>query len=282
MTLATETRELAVAMGAPEAQTSLELSSELSARVESVCDLRKAIQALENQLKPVPVISDAEVEASLNQAHALLIQFRTAVGREGESDTAIVRETKLVEDAAAEIAAMRVRLKRVGSARAVIDDLLRSQSDQVLAEQVLRENAAAIASTFAKLHAPSEFDVSVDDGLQIVRRSSGRIIDLAQMSSGQRAAYALSLFLAMNGRIRSGPRVLLFDDPVSHVDDINILSFLDHLRDIALTNQRQIFFATADAKLAALFVHKFSFLGNERFKRLELTREDVDVESRGA
>ena len=279
LALATETRELAVATGAPEAQTPLGLSSELTARIEGVGDLRKATQALENQLRPVSAFSDAEVEARLNQAHDLLIQLRTAVGRERESDDAIVRETKLVEDAAAEITALRVRLKRIEIAQAVIDDLLKRHSDRVLAEQVLRENAAAIASTFAKLHAPNEFDVSVDDGLQIVRRSSGKSVDLDQMSSGQRAAYALSLFLAMNGRIRSGPRVLLFDDPISHVDDINSLSFLDHLRDIALTGQRQIFFATADAKLAALFEHKFSFLGNERFKQLELTREDVDVES---
>lgn len=279
LALATETRELAVATGAPQAQTPVELSSKLTARIESVGDLRKATQALETQLRPLSTFSDAEVAARLNQAHELLIQLRTAVGRERESDEVIVRETKLVEDVVAEIAALRVKLKRVEIAREVIDDLLKSQSDRVLAEQVLRENAAAIASTFSKLHAPNEFDVSVDDGLQIVRRSSGKSIDLDQMSSGQRTAYALSLFLAMNGRIRSGPRVLLFDDPISHVDDINSLSFLDHLRDIALTGQRQIFFATADAKLAALFAHKFSFFGNERFKQLELTREDVDVES---
>lgn len=65
--------------------------------------------------------------------------------------------------------------------------------------------------------------------------------------------------------------VLLFDDPVAHVDDINVLSFLDHLRDLAINGSRQIFFATADTKLAGLFRHKFRFLGEE-FKELPLSR----------
>jgi len=66
---------------------------------------------------------------------------------------------------------------------------------------------------------------------------------------------------------------MLIDDPVAHVDDLNTLSFLDYLRDLAATGQRQIFFATADEKLAAIFTHKFSFLGEQEFKSYELARE---------
>ena len=76
----------------------------------------------------------------------------------------------------------------------------------------------------------------------------------------------------MNARLTTGPRVIIFDDPVAHVDDINTLSFLDHLREIALGGERQIFFATADSKLAGLFARKFRFMG-ERFKQIELARE---------
>lgn len=61
------------------------------------------------------------------------------------------------------------------------------------------------------------------------------------------------------------------DDPVAHIDDINMLSFLDHLRQLAIGGSRQIFFATADTKLAGLFRHKFRFLGDE-FKELRLSR----------
>lgn len=66
--------------------------------------------------------------------------------------------------------------------------------------------------------------------------------------------------------------MLLFDDPIAHVDDMNVLSFLDHLRDIAIKGTRQIFFATADNKLAGLFRQKFRFLGSEDFREIPLTR----------
>jgi len=73
------------------------------------------------------------------------------------------------------------------------------------------------------------------------------------------------------GLHQDAPPVLLFDDPVAHIDDFNSLSFLDYLRDVALAGNRQIFYATADAKLAGLFEHKFSFLG-EKFRRIDLSR----------
>ncbi len=164
-------------------------------------------------------------------------------------------------------------MKRVDSAIKVIEELLSKQSERLLAEAVIQENAAQIASTFARIHAPNEFDVEVNDGLTIVRRGEGAV-GLDEMSSGQRAAYAISLFVAMNGRLSTGPRLLIFDDPVAHVDDINTLSLLDHLRDIALSGRRQLFFATADSKIAALFARKFGFLGS-RFKQIELSRDKV-------
>ncbi|MDH6183322.1 hypothetical protein [Polaromonas sp. CG_23.6] len=77
--------------------------------------------------------------------------------------------------------------------------------------------------------------------------------------------------MAMNSKLQTAPPVLLFDDPIAHVDDFNSLSFLDHLRDVALMGNRQIFYATADARLAGLFEHKFSFLGN-KFRRFDLVR----------
>jgi len=91
------------------------------------------------------------------------------------------------------------------------------------------------------------------------------------ISTGQRAAFALSVFLAQNAKLKVGPRVILIDDPIAQVDDLNCLSFLDYLREIALTETRQIFFATASNKLANLFERKFDFLG-DKFIRHNLTR----------
>ena len=251
--------------------TVAEVARVVSARRSAAEDRRRAIAALRDQLNLAGMKSTSEVGARLREAQGLAWRLRTAHAKEQQDTETIKRESKLVSDAVAEIEGLRVKLRRVDSAGSVLEDLLSQQSERVLAETVLRENAAKIALTFARIHAPNEFDLVVDGGLTIVRRGGGNV-NLDEMSSGQRAAYALSLFLAMNERLRSGPRVLLLDDPVAHVDDINTLSLLDHLRDIALCGERQIFFATADSKIGALFGRKFRFLG-DRFVQIELTRE---------
>jgi DNA repair exonuclease SbcCD ATPase subunit len=233
---------------------------------------RDALKELRTHLD-LPQGAISEIEARLREAQEVAVRLKTALAKEAQHADYISRESKLLDDAVAEIAGLHVRLKRIDSAEAVIQDLLNHHSERVLADTVLRENASRIASTFAKIHAPNEFELVVHDGLRIMRRGGGPV-ELEEMSSGQRAAYALSLFLAMNERLRTGPKVILFDDPVAHVDDINTLSLLDHLRDIALSGQRQIFFATADSKIGGLFGRKFRFLGDE-FKQIELSRDDA-------
>ena len=94
---------------------------------------------------------------------------------------------------------------------------------------------------------------------------------MTEISTGQRAAYALSIFLAQNSQLTNAPPVVLIDDPIAHVDDLNALSFLDYLREVALLGTRQIFFATANDKLATLIERKFDFLGNG-FKKFALNR----------
>ena len=73
-------------------------------------------------------------------------------------------------------------------------------------------------------------------------------------------------------KLKLGPDIILFDDPVSFVDDLNILSFLDYLRFFVLKNGRQIVFATANAQLGNLFEKKFEFLGSTDFKKWDLRR----------
>ena len=70
---------------------------------------------------------------------------------------------------------------------------------------------------------------------------------------------------------------MLFDDPVVYVDDLNLLSCLDLLRDVAMLGRRQIFFATANTRVAELVKVKFDFLG-ERFRSHKLERVDSVLE----
>ena len=139
-------------------------------------------------------------------------------------------------------------------------------------ESALKENRTAIETIFSRIHAPPEFS-GLAKGFDTLVRKSGGEAPLSEISTGQRAAFALSIFLAQNSQLLSAPPVMLIDDPIAHVDDLNALSFLDYLRDVALDDKRQIFFATANEKIATLFERKFDFLG-KKFQKIALSRAE--------
>jgi DNA repair protein SbcC/Rad50 len=76
----------------------------------------------------------------------------------------------------------------------------------------------------------------------------------------------------MNSRVGKNAPWLIFDDPVVHVDDLNTLSFFDTLRELVLEEKRQIFFSTANTRVANLFARKFDFFGVQEFKEIRLGR----------
>ncbi|MBE2259086.1 MAG: AAA family ATPase [Rhodobacteraceae bacterium] len=132
-----------------------------------------------------------------------------------------------------------------------------------------------INEAFVRIHSPSEYEYVGSNGVLLRSKVDQEDWSLDKVSTGQRAAFALSVFLAVNRTAAKAPPVILIDDPVAHVDDLNALSFLDYLRDLAVTSKKQVFFATADARVASLFARKFGFLGDD-FKRIDLVR-DVQV-----
>ena len=250
-----------------------ELASEVLARRVS---FEAAMEARQTLLTSINLGSGTTVEtlaSGLTACQDLLVKMVTADAQETANDAGLAKENKSIDDLKDRIKGCTKKIGYLADAEIVLAELNRQSSGDELAARILSENASEIARTFASIHLPSEFDLDVHRGrMRILRRQTNGAVELNQMSSGQRAAFALSLFLAMNSRLRTGPPVLLFDDPVAHVDDINVLSFLDHLRALAIDGTRQIFFATADSKLAGLFRQKFRFLGLDDFKEIPLTR----------
>jgi DNA repair protein SbcC/Rad50 len=121
------------------------------------------------------------------------------------------------------------------------------------------------------LPANNEFrDVQFEPEL-LLERYTGAKSGISEISTGQRAALALSIFLSLNSSVSDRAPWLLFDDPVVHVDDLNTLSFFDLLRDLVLIGHRQVFFATASNRVADLFAKKFDCLG-EGFRSFPLAR----------
>ncbi|MDD5094040.1 MAG: AAA family ATPase [Dehalococcoidia bacterium] len=222
-------------------------------------------------------LKDKTLEAltvQLEHAQSHLQNLTTALAKETAEVGAAAIEEKKIEMLGDQIKKTGEERERLHEAIRLLDELIGQSTSGGLVSTILSENASAISQIFDAIHAPNEFEVKTEQGkLVIRRRETEKDVILTGMSSGQRAAYALSLFLSMNVRLVSGPRVLLFDDPIAHVDDMNVLSVLDHLRDIAIQGSRQIFFATADTKLAGLFRQKFRFLGEADFCEISLNRE---------
>lgn len=162
--------------------------------------------------------------------------------------------------------------KRVQHAIGILTELNNEDSLLAATDAELLSLQTETDTVFRKIHSPHEYGVRRDNQAPLYRLDDvSHTVTLRDISTGQRAAFVLSVFLAMNAKLQTAPPVLLFDDPVAHIDDFNSLSFLDHLRDIALEGNRQIFYATADSRLAGLFEHKFSFMG-ENFRRFDLVR----------
>lgn len=161
------------------------------------------------------------------------------------------------------------RIKRFDQALKAMTKIQTKHSLKAMTQSALKANRRSIETIFTQIHSPAEFK-TINPEWTLVRKLDETVTTLTRISTGQRAAFALAVFLSQNAQLRSGPRVILIDDPIAHVDDLNCLSFLDYLREIALTGTRQIFFATASSKLASLFERKFDFLG-EGFRRFNLT-----------
>ncbi|WP_320837995.1 hypothetical protein [Zhongshania sp.] len=169
------------------------------------------------------------------------------------------------------ISSVNESIERLARAQHSLDDIIENQSLDAASAAVVAATHKVADSIFGRIHAPSEYLITADTETPLRTRDNNLPIQLNQVSTGQRSAYALSMFLAMNAQVRAGPKVILLDDPISHIDDLNALSFLDYLRNLVVNSDRQVFFATADEKIAGLFAHKFGFLGEE-FRTIELNR----------
>jgi chromosome segregation protein len=179
---------------------------------------------------------------------------------------------KKIQDWKLKLGKHRNEEKALHDAGKVLDDLIQNASLENATRDALDAIGEQINEVFSRIHSPREYEYagSPDVLLQTADGHDARTLD--EVSTGQRAAFALSIFLARNRTAMAAPPVLLIDDPIAHVDDLNALSFIDYLRDLAVNSGRQIFFATADTRVASLFSKKFSFMG-DAFRTITLVRE---------
>ena len=214
-----------------------------------------------------------ELVVEANSIRKVAAELQAALGKEKQAKDSYAESVKRKEKLEKQLAKLLQRIDRFSKAQSVLKALQKDHSLNSAMEAALQENRTAIETIFSQIHSPAEFRGLGPTWSTLIRKMDGREAKLTEISAGQRAAFALSVFLAQNAKLKVAPPIVLIDDPIAHVDDMNSLSFLDYLREIALKGQRQIFFTTANNKLAALFERKFDFLGPDGFRRFNLTRD---------
>jgi len=240
------------------------LQDEFLAATGDAAELRSYL-ALEGD---VPLV---EVQARIAAVASAFKQAEEASRSDSENSAEQKDLPRKIQDWKLNLAKHRNEEKALLEAGKVLDDLIENASLENATREALDAIGDQINEVFSRIHSPREYEYvgSPNVLLQTADGHDPRTLD--QVSTGQRAAFALSIFLARNRTAGAAPPMLLIDDPIAHIDDLNALSFLDYLRDLAVNSGRQIFFATADTRVASLFSKKFSFLG-ESFKTIHLGR----------
>jgi chromosome segregation protein len=247
--------------------------------VSALATLRQEMLTLQKQRDELALRFDvgnetklSDIEAALAGALRALNEAAQAVSREVTASTDIYNLAATIERQKTHTAELLLRHMRLHAA----SDVLNKLSSELSLESATAKSLGAIGNeineAFARIHSPNEYEYVGSDGVLLRSKESEEDWTLDKVSTGQRAAFALSVFLAVHRTAAKAPPVIVIDDPVAHVDDLNALSFLDYLRDLAVTSRKQVFFATADTRIASLFTRKFGFLG-ENFKRIDLVRE---------
>lgn len=174
------------------------------------------------------------------------------------------------------------KINRSKSGIKELSSIIENYSPDKYLTDFLKSHTDTISEIFIKLHAPNDFiAVELIDDVLKLKRAENNYSGLEELSTGQRTALVLSVFLTLNQSIKTVPPIVIFDDPVTFVDDLNTLTFLDYLRNMVLNEEKQIFFATANQKLANLFAKKFEFLAHDvtGFKEFQLSRvEEVNAD----
>ena len=247
--------------------------SQLKERCTTTESLRGKLLSFSSSLPWSGKVPLAELAVEAAAVRKVAAELQAALGREKQAKATYNESIKRKEQLGSQLSKFHQRIKRLTEVQTTFTTIRNKHSLSGAMKSALQQNHAGIEAIFSRIHSPADFRGLGSNLTTLVRKVDGKEARLSQISTGQRAAFALSIFLAQNAQLKVAPPVVLIDDPIAHVDDLNSLSFLDYLREVVLTGRRQMFFATANEKLATLFERKFDFLGKKGFRRFDLRRE---------
>jgi len=246
--------------------------------VASLTTIREELATVLHRLDQLRLLMDVrddapltEIQVSVSAVASAFQQAQAAMVNESANSEELRRLPETIAEHKSELEKAKSGSLALGTAVDTLDDIIVNASLETATADALAAIGGQINEVFTRIHAPREYEYVGSREVLLRTANSHEPHTLEEVSTGQRAAFALSIFLARNRTAATAPPVLLIDDPIAHIDDLNALSFLDYLRDLAVNSGRQIFFATADTRIASLFSKKFSFFG-DNFKTINLVR----------
>ncbi len=266
------------------------LKSNLDSEESSVKELKDEFSKLEERLAATESIQAnltkflssfpwpgenplAKLVVEAESVRKVAAEFKVTLAKERQAKSSYTESIERKDLLEKRVEDLKTRIKRFSEAHSTLKKLRKKHSLQSAMESALQQNRDGIETIFLRIHSPADFQGLGSNWTTLVREMDGSEASLSEISTGQRAAFALSIFLAQNSQLKMGaPPVVLIDDPIAHLDDLNSLSFLDYLREVVLMGGRQVFFSTANSKLATLFERKFDFLQDSGFRRFDLHR----------
>lgn len=261
-----------VGVAAQKTQLPASLVSAMERMREHVDSSLKFIQDASSQIDVPDSKLFGEIQSAIEEAIESFDRAQHAEASDSSARDDLGRKAEELQRTTAQVQDATVKRERLAKAEEALRRIKLDYSLEDATRDALVSIREQVSYIFGRIHSPSEYELGDFSGDSLLVTREGKAPRGAnQVSTGQRAALALSIFLSLNQSAERAPPVVLIDDPVAHVDDLNALSFFDYLRDLAVSERKQIFFATADTRVAALFQKKFEFLG-QRYKQILLSR----------
>lgn len=252
----------------------IKIDTYINSRISILKDSLNLLNEVSTILELSPAQSIKELNKQVELSYSMFEEYREEKKLSDRVDISMKKSVNKINEYTNKIREITNKLEIVNQGYEALSNIVNNYSKEKVLSNFIEENKKDILDIFMQIHSPKEFyGIDFNENRIILKRTgSDDDAELSTISTGQRSALALSIFLSLNKKLQKGPLCVMFDDPIAYVDDLNILSFIDYLREIVLCTNRQIFFASANENLAFLIQQKFAFLDNSDIKIFKLTR----------
>ncbi|WP_333593651.1 AAA family ATPase [Anaerospora hongkongensis] len=240
--------------------------------------LEKLVEEYRSQIQQVEFLTDLSQEGYDSiQTRVSILETMEKVSR----DTEIFKDAKLAYEASVQMyeqaKGRKTKLnEQVAELKLILNTTkeLKSVRERKMTEQII----SPVTKFYRRINRHTNFtDICLNRTGTVAQKSELIVTDQNGndclisnvLSTGQLSTLAISIFFATALKHESSPfRCYFMDDPIQSMDDLNILSFVDLLRNETVINSSedgcsfdQIFISTCDEDLENLILHKVKGFG---------------------